>query len=364
MKLIPNRGSILLRLIDRYFGILFLFILSLASKKRQQPNKFINIAIFKSAAIGDLVLISAVLEDLKSANADYKITLVLGKDNHALLPLLKHYDKCIKIDISRPVKAIKRIREEKFDCFIDLGSWPRIDAIISFFSNSDFVVGYKTKNQYRHFAYDQFIEHNDQIHELDNYRNIFTQLFNIECDSSPELIAPPLNEKFCEDDFILVHMWPGGYKSHYKEWNQGNWHKLFQKIIEDKYLIVLSGTNSDLQKNNYFDITFGKEKIINIAGECDLNDLAGIIYQSSLVVSVNTGIAHMSAALGRPTLCLNGPTSPTRWGPIGKQVININSTKKGAGFLNLGFEYNRGPADTMEYISVESVYNSLSTIIK
>ena len=112
------------------------------------------------------------------------------------------------------------------------------------------------------------------------------------------------------------------------------------------------------------EIAFGKDKVINIAGKFNLYDLADIIYQSAAVVSVNTGIAHMSAALGRPTVCLNGPTSPTRWGPIGKQVININSTKKGAGFLNLGFEYNRGPGDTMEYISVESVYNSLSTIIK
>ena len=317
-----------MRLIDRYFGILFLFILGLVSKKRKQPQKFKNIAIFKSAAIGDLVIISAVLKDLKSANADVKITLVLGKDNHALLPLLKHYDKCIKINVSRPIKAIKRIRKEKFDCFIDLGSWPRIDAVISYFSNSGFVIGYKTKNQYRHFAYDQVIDHNDQIHELDNYRNIFLQLFNIECLSFPELIAPPLNEKFCEKDFILVHMWPGGYKSHYKEWNKGNWHKLFQKIIKDKYLIVLSGKESDLKNNNYFEITFGKEKVINIAGECNLYDLAGIIYQSYLVVSVNTGIAHMSAALGKPTLCLNGPTSPTRWAPIGEQVININSTNR------------------------------------
>tara|TARA_B100001123_G_C15318538_1_gene1027073 strand:+ start:1300 stop:2394 length:1095 start_codon:yes stop_codon:yes gene_type:complete len=364
VKLIPNRGSILLRLIDRYFGILFLYIIGLVIKKRKQPGKFINIAIFKSAAIGDLVLISALLKDLKNANVDFKITLVLGKDNHALLPLLKYYDKCIKIDVSRPIKAIKRIRKEKFDCFIDLGSWPRIDAVISFFSNSGFVIGYKTKNQYRHFAYDQIIEHDDQIHELDNYRNIFSQLFNIECLSLPALIVPSSTEKFCEDDFILVHMWPGGYKSHFKEWDQGNWHKLFRKIIKDKYLIVLSGTNSDLQNNNYFEIDFGKEKVLNIAGECNLYDLAGIIYQSSLVISVNTGIAHMSAALGKPTLCLNGPTAPVRWAPIGEHVININSTKEGAGFLNLGFEYNRGPGDTMEYISVESVYNSLSAIIK
>lgn len=364
MKLFSNRGNIFLRLADKCLGILLLIILSIFTKKRQKPTKTTNIAIFKSAAIGDLVLISAVLKDLKRSNPDLNITMVLGEDNHALLPLLQHYDHCLKINVSRPLRAIKRIRKEKFDCFIDLGSWPRIDAVISFFSNSECVIGYQTRNQYRHYAYDLIFKHNDQIHELDNYRNVFSQLFGIECNSLPELIAPPSGEKFSEDDFILVHMWPGGYKSHYKEWKREYWHKLFQKIIKDKYLIVLSGTKADLKNNDYFEIAFGKDKVINIAGKFNLYDLADIIYQSVAVVSVNTGIAHMSAALGKPTVCLNGPTSPTRWAPLGEQVKNINSEKEGAGFLNLGFEYNRGPGDTMEHINVESVYHSLSGIIK
>ena len=66
---------------------------------------------------------------------------------------------------------------EKFDCFIDLGSWPRIDAIISFLSKSNFIVGFKTNKQFRHNLYDVSYKHSDQIHELDNYRNIITQIF-------------------------------------------------------------------------------------------------------------------------------------------------------------------------------------------
>jgi len=36
------------------------------------------------------------------------------------------------------------------------------------------------------------------------------------------------------------------------------------------------------------------------------------------VVSVNTGVMHVAAALGTPTIALNGPTSGTRWGPRGR----------------------------------------------
>ena len=359
MKYFYSRGNRLFRFTDRYIGIMLIIILSFLKRKRQRPNKIIRIAISKFGAIGDLVIISALLNDLKKYNRNINITLIVGNDNCALIPLLKKFDTYIQIDISKPIKAIKKIRKENFDCFIDFDPWSRIGAIIAFFSNSQYVVGFKTTNQHRHFIYDQFYLHNDQIHELDNYRTIISQLFNIKCFSSPKLFIR--NSKiFNKEKFVFIHMWPGGYNSFHKEWKKDNWQIIIQYLIRDKYLIVLSGTSENERDNDNFVSIFGQDNVLNIAGKYKLTDLASIMMQSIVVISVNTGIAHMSAALGRPTVCLNGPTSPIRWGPLGKFVKNINSTKEGAGFLNLGFEYDQGPNDTMDYISVESVLSHLS----
>ena len=197
---------------------------------------------------------------------------------------------------------------------------------------------------------------------MENYRNLISKVLGIKCISSPELICEKLTiPKF--DNTIFVHMWPGGYKSHYKEWNKESWLNLFKKIIENGYVILLSGTGENINCNTLFVTQCEKNKVINIAGQYSLIELASIMNQSHAVVSVNTGIAHMSAALGKPTVCLNGPTSPNRWRPLGDHVKNINSTKKGAGFLNLGFEYDCGPVDTMKYISVEDVYTNLMGLI-
>jgi len=342
-------------------GIFILYLFGLFHTKRKKPSTINKVAIFKSAAIGDIVLLTAILNDIKKYT-NYNVTLILGMDNHSISNVIKDCPEIIIVDIKNLLKSIREIRKNNFDCLIDFGSWPRIDAIISYFSNSQYSAGYNTKGQQRHFAYDFTINHNDKIHELENYRNLISKVLDIKCTSSPVLICDKLIiNKY--NQAVLIHMWPGGYKSQYKEWNKKSWLILIKKIIEHGYVILLSGTQKNIHCNTIFVNQCEKDKVINIAGQYNLNELSSIMDQSHAVVSVNTGIAHMAAALGKPTVCLNGPTSPKRWSPLGDHVKNVNSTKEGAGFLNLGFEYDCGPADTMEYISVEDVYTNLIGLI-
>lgn len=56
-----------------------------------------------------------------------------------------------------------------------------------------------------------------------------------------------------------------------------------------------------------------------------LVELAGVLRAASVVVANDSGPAHLSAALGTPTVAIFGPTShPTRWRPLGPRVQVIN----------------------------------------
>jgi ADP-heptose:LPS heptosyltransferase len=64
---------------------------------------------------------------------------------------------------------------------------------------------------------------------------------------------------------------------------------------------------------------------------------------------------HMAAAVGAPTVGLNGPTSEVRWGPIGDLTAAVNSSFGGCGYLNLGSEYEGEREDCMLGIGVDDV---------
>lgn len=50
-----------------------------------------------------------------------------------------------------------------------------------------------------------------------------------------------------------------------------------------------------------------------------ISEIAFVLSNAKAVVSVDTGLGHLSAALGTPTLSLYGPTDPNRIGAIGNQ---------------------------------------------
>ncbi|WP_211367139.1 glycosyltransferase family 9 protein [Pseudonocardia kunmingensis] len=52
-----------------------------------------------------------------------------------------------------------------------------------------------------------------------------------------------------------------------------------------------------------------------LAGRTDLAQLCALVAGAALVVSGDTGVAHLAAAFGTPSVTLFGPVDPAQWGP-------------------------------------------------
>jgi ADP-heptose:LPS heptosyltransferase len=59
------------------------------------------------------------------------------------------------------------------------------------------------------------------------------------------------------------------------------------------------------------------------AGQGGLRDLGALLEQADLVVSNDTGVLHLAAALRRPVVGLYGPTSPALTGPLGDPARTV-----------------------------------------
>ena len=47
--------------------------------------------------------------------------------------------------------------------------------------------------------------------------------------------------------------------------------------------------------------------------------IAALLKNMDIVITNDTGIMHLAAAVGTPTLSLFGPTDPLQWAPLGKR---------------------------------------------
>jgi heptosyltransferase-3 len=57
------------------------------------------------------------------------------------------------------------------------------------------------------------------------------------------------------------------------------------------------------------------EPVLNLVGQLSLGETAELIRRAKLFIGPDTGVTHIAAACGTPTLALFGPSNPIRWGP-------------------------------------------------
>lgn len=79
--------------------------------------------------------------------------------------------------------------------------------------------------------------------------------------------------------------------------------------------VVLTGSAAEAPEAAAVAAAAGLPQGAVLAGRTDLADLAALVAAARLVVSGDTGTAHLASAYGVPSVVLFGPVSPAAWGP-------------------------------------------------
>src|ERR1700737_4047468 len=125
--MIQLRGNPALHLLDRYAGVPAVATLGRLRRRRALPAKIETIGLLKGGAIGDTVLLSAVIADLRKAFADAKLILFAGEGNYEMACMLDGIDKVVKAPTGNPLRGFKAMRSARVDVMIDFGQWSRLE---------------------------------------------------------------------------------------------------------------------------------------------------------------------------------------------------------------------------------------------
>jgi heptosyltransferase-3 len=194
------------------------------------------------------------------------------------------------------------------------------------------------------------------LHELDNFRAL-TRLLRIECYHLPEL---DFEGRLQKKKRVSIHICPGGSRAYLKRWPLENWDEIISYVTDLGYEVVLTGSVRDRSLLERWD---SWKKVINLAG-LSLSGTAEELLSSTVVLSVDTGIMHLAAILGCPLIALHGPTSPKRWGALGKNVCALSPKMNYTPCLSLGFEKRCHKNRCMQAITVNDVKMALEKVLK
>jgi len=347
-------------------GIPLLVATGFFRRKRPLPREWSSLAVLKTAAIGDTILLSAALSDLRRSFPAARIVLLTGSDNYEAGRLLRGMDEVVRLDVRRPLRSLLLLRERAFDLFLDFGSWPRLDAVLATFSRSRWVAGFETPGQFRHCGFDLAVPHSGALHELENYRNLLRTL-GVEPSALPA-ISPgwaPKGGAAPGLPYAVFHPWPGGFRKEFKEWPFDRWIRLAVALSRLGYRVVVTGGVLDRERSEEM-AGRGREAGADVrtGGEdLSLSGTAAILRDAAFLVTVDTGVMHLGAALGIPMVALQGPAPSRRWGPLSDRAIVLESPCPGCGYLNLGFEYPDDPPDCMGAITEEMVLGAVRALI-
>jgi ADP-heptose:LPS heptosyltransferase len=110
--------------------------------------------------------------------------------------------------------------------------------------------------------------------------------------------------------------------SQVRDWGITNYSRIIALLLERiECCVILVGSKA--QKDfleRIVDENGSDRRIINLAG-IDWSETTAIVRAANLVIANNSGVAHLAAASGRPTLAIySGSHQPQEWGPRGNNV--------------------------------------------
>lgn len=326
--------------------------------------------------IGDAVLSLPAIEALKAAYPAAEIT-VLARPwvspiffNNPSIKMIIDYDKKkMHRGISGRIKLIREIKKRGFDMAV-LFQNAFEAALFAFLARIPIRIGYA--RDLRGFLLTHLIRIGQDIkkaHQVFYYLNIVDKAGSrpVARSHRPKIYLTEEEKGWAADfvnknsmgDGIVVGIAPGASYGPAKRWPAERFHETARKLANDyRAISVLFGGADDRE---ICDNVLGANGL-NLSGELDLRKSAAMISKCDVFITNDSGLMHIAASLGVPTVAIFGSTDPVLTGPVGDNVAVIKKDIE----CNPCFEREcrYGHYNCMKMVNVQDVYDAAMCVLK
>lgn len=307
-------------------------------KHQLEADQIKRIVVRGTNWVGDAVMTIPALRELRRILPNAHITLATRSWSEGIFSQAEFIDDLLLYDrqprdLRAVVRQTKEWRKRNFDLAVLLQNAFEA-AFIGAAARVPVRLGYATDGRRRLLTHPLTLPTwRGERHEVFYYLNIISELEKL-LDSASETMqrAPVFDLKVSEtrqqqarklllaEGFLahrpLIALCPGSTNSRAKRWPAQHYAKLADKLIDAMGAnVALIGAVDELEVSLEVSSLMRREPMI-LTGKTNLAEAVAVLSLTDVLITNDTGPAHIAAALNRPTLVIFGPTDPATTRPL------------------------------------------------
>lgn len=281
-----------------------------------------RILVIKLRAIGDVVLSTVVLKNLRQAFPNATLDFLTEYPSKEVVFGNPNVDTVFAFNIKEEtgLSLIMKIRRQRYDLVIDLFGNPR-SAIVAYCSGAKYRMGYRFG--WRKYCYNIVVEpRGGEVHNTEFNLDALKAINVPVTEKSPFFPVSEEARVFADDFFrkeslsgkFVVAINPGG-GWYTKRWRAKSYAELGDRLRAefDACIIITWGPGEEKLAEEIRSAMGGSATLIP---RSTLKELGAILERCSLMVTNDSGPMHIAAVLGTPIVAIYGPTHPELQGPV------------------------------------------------
>lgn len=348
-----------------------------------------KILVVGPAWVGDMMMSHSLYQMLKQQYPQAQIDVIAPNWSRALLNRMPEVRQAIEMPLGHGrlglierYKIGKQLRAEQYDLAVVLPNSFK-SALIPLFAKIKQRRGWKGESRYL-LLNDLRQDKEDYPMMVQRYVALAFQPDNLPTASHLPLPKPYLRiepeqvaqtcEKFSQSlsnieelkQRPIIAFCPGAEFGPAKRWPHYHYATLAEKLINKGFRIQLFGSAKDQEVGESIRTMLPPDLQAycqNLAGLTTLEEAIDLLSVCQLVVSNDSGLMHIAAALQRPLVALYGPTSPKYTPPLAEKVEILRTIEGGLIKIRKDKNNQQGYHQSLIDLSPSMVENAITRLL-